>query len=81
MESHSKEGKIQVTEKVCDFAKENFLLEERGEISIKGKGVMTTYFVVGKKSAFQKEIPEYPSLFSKSEPILESYDSEVDSAS
>ncbi|MEM9923601.1 MAG: adenylate/guanylate cyclase domain-containing protein [Cyanobacteria bacterium P01_D01_bin.50] len=49
MESHGLSGKIQVTfdtyERLCD----EFILEKRGEISVKGKGKMITYLLIGKK--------------------------------
>jgi class 3 adenylate cyclase len=52
MESHGEPGKIHVSETAYHALKERFDFERRGEIEIKGKGAMTTYFLVGvKKSA------------------------------
>ncbi len=47
MESHSEPGRIQVTRKVWDHLKDDFVLEPRGEIEIKGKGKLNTWFLEG----------------------------------
>jgi len=49
MESTDPEGRIQVPEDVYRRLSHAFDLEERGEIDIKGKGVMRTYYLVGRK--------------------------------
>ena len=49
MESHSLNGKIQITEPTYNLIKEKFLIEERGIIDVKGKGEMKTYFLISKK--------------------------------
>lgn len=49
MESSGLEGCIQVTEDVFASNKDHFIFERRGQISIKGKGEMTTYLLTGKK--------------------------------
>jgi len=49
MESSGKEGSIQVSEAVYERLKDDFALEKRGTIEIKGKGAMDTYFLTGKK--------------------------------
>ena len=48
MESTGEPGKIQVTEKIYQQLKEKFVFEERGRIAVKGKGEMTTYWLLGK---------------------------------
>jgi len=48
MESHGVSGKIHVTEDFYNILKDNFKFEYRGEIDIKGKGKMPTYFLVSK---------------------------------
>ncbi len=50
MESHGKPGYIQVTETTYYHLKNEYLLEERGTISIKGRGDMITYWLLGKRS-------------------------------
>ncbi len=50
MESSSEPGRIQVTEETRRYLLEEFALEERGLVDIKGKGLLQTWFVVGRKS-------------------------------
>ncbi|WP_353930351.1 adenylate/guanylate cyclase domain-containing protein [Okeanomitos corallinicola TIOX110] len=47
MESHGVVGKIQVSETTYLHIKEDYKLEKRGEIKVKGRGMMTTYFLIG----------------------------------
>lgn len=47
MESHGEAGKIHVSEEVYVALQEKFIFEERGEIEVKGKGRMRTWFLVG----------------------------------
>ncbi|MEL7035737.1 MAG: adenylate/guanylate cyclase domain-containing protein [Cyanobacteria bacterium J06592_8] len=49
MESHGTPGKIQVTDTTYQRLKQKYQLEERGIISVKGKGEMYTYFLTGRK--------------------------------
>ncbi|WP_254174276.1 adenylate/guanylate cyclase domain-containing protein [Planktothrix pseudagardhii] len=49
MESSGEPGRIQVTEATYERIKDQYHFEKRGKISIKGKGEMTTYWLVGKK--------------------------------
>jgi class 3 adenylate cyclase len=55
MESHGMPGKIQISEatyKNLGKRRQNYILEERGSIKVKGKkDKMRTYFVLGKKPA------------------------------
>ncbi len=46
MESHGMPGQIQVTEAVYQTLCDRFQFERRGEIAIKGKGTMTTYWLL-----------------------------------
>lgn len=48
MESHGVPGRIQVTSTVRDALVDSFLFEDRGPVEIKGKGLMDTYFLVGR---------------------------------
>jgi len=51
MESSGEEGKIQVSEAIYDQLNEEFELEARDPIEIKGKGRMQTWFLIGRKPA------------------------------
>jgi PAS domain S-box-containing protein len=48
MESHGFPGKIQVTAATYERLREEYEFEKRGTIQVKGKGEMTTYFLVGR---------------------------------
>lgn len=47
METTDVEGRIQVPQDVYDRLKRDFVFEERGDIDVKGKGVMHTWYLVG----------------------------------
>ncbi|MGB7274630.1 MAG: adenylate/guanylate cyclase domain-containing protein, partial [Geitlerinemataceae cyanobacterium] len=49
MESSGLPTKIQVSQETRDRLQDKYILEERGEICVKGKGNMTTYFLTSKK--------------------------------
>lgn len=49
MESHGEAGKIHVTESVYHQLKNQFIFQERGLIDVKGKGEMSTYFLIDKQ--------------------------------
>ena len=49
MESHGLSGYIQVTGAVYEQLKERYLFEERGEITVKGKGDTSVYWLKAKK--------------------------------
>ena len=46
MESNGLPGKIQVTAATYERVKEQFVFEERGNIAVKGKGTMLTYWLI-----------------------------------
>ena len=48
MESHGTAGEIQVTESTRALLAASFDLEERGSITVKGKGEVLTWFVRGR---------------------------------
>ncbi len=50
MESHGISGEIQVTEQTYNLLKDQYSFVERGEIEIKGKGLMKTYFLKERKT-------------------------------
>jgi class 3 adenylate cyclase len=49
MESHGEPGKIQVSRDTRELLADDFLLEHRGTIHIKGKGTMETWYLLGRK--------------------------------
>lgn len=49
MESTDSVGQIQVPEDVFHRLKDDFVLRERGDIEIKGKGSMRTWYLIGRK--------------------------------
>jgi adenylate cyclase len=49
METTGVEGRIQVPQDVYERLKSEFVHEERGEIAVKGKGVMRTWFLVAQR--------------------------------
>ena len=50
MESHGVQGRIHCTQAVRDQLKDSFRFESRGNIEIKGKGSMPTWFLLGASS-------------------------------
>jgi adenylate cyclase len=50
METTDVEGRIQVPNDVYERLNHKFLFEERGEVEVKGKGVMTTWYLVGRRN-------------------------------
>jgi adenylate cyclase len=51
MESHGLPGKIQITEALHELLGDDFVYESRGEIDVKGKGRMTTWFLEDENKA------------------------------
>lgn len=49
METTDEEGQIQVPQDLYERLKERFILTERGDVEIKGKGVMRTWFLLSEK--------------------------------
>jgi ligand-binding sensor domain-containing protein/class 3 adenylate cyclase len=49
MESSGEPGRVHCTEEVYNLLKDMFDFEVRGEIEVKGKGMMRTYFIIGEK--------------------------------
>lgn len=49
MESTGQAGKIQVTARAYELLKDDFILEERGLIDVKGKGMTLTYWLLDEK--------------------------------
>ncbi|MEC4806164.1 MAG: adenylate/guanylate cyclase domain-containing protein [Jaaginema sp. PMC 1079.18] len=53
MESHGLPGCIQVTESTYYLLKDRYIFQERGCLTIKGKGMMRTYFLIKKTPEFK----------------------------
>jgi len=51
MESTDSVGRIQVPEAMYERLKHQFVLQERGQIDIKGKGCMRTWYLIGRVAA------------------------------
>jgi len=49
MESTGVEGRIQMPQDVYERLNDQFLLEDRGEVEVKGKGMMHTWFLVAQR--------------------------------
>ncbi len=49
MESHGEAGRVHVSEEVFTALQGKFAFEERGEMEIKGKGMMRTWFLIHKQ--------------------------------
>jgi adenylate cyclase len=49
MESTDSVGRIQVPETIYEVLRDTFVLQARGSIDVKGKGVMRTWYLVGRK--------------------------------
>ncbi len=54
MESHGMPGQIQVTRVTYELLKDDFVLERRGTVNVKGKGDMETWYLVGLKDGVAK---------------------------
>jgi adenylate cyclase len=60
METTGSIGKIQVSQDVYERLRDEFALEPRGEIEVKGKGRMRTWFLLARKSHTAVEISPIP---------------------
>ncbi|MCV7019043.1 adenylate/guanylate cyclase domain-containing protein [Mycolicibacterium aichiense] len=49
METTDPEGRIQVPQDVYDRLRDRFVLEERGDVDVKGKGLMHTWYLVERR--------------------------------
>ena len=49
MESQGEPGSIQVTATTYERLKHQYILEKRGEVDVKGRGQMTTYWLLGRQ--------------------------------
>jgi adenylate cyclase len=51
MQSHGTPGRIQVTRATYELLKDEFELEPRGTIEVRGKGEMETWYLISRKEA------------------------------
>jgi guanylate cyclase len=49
MQSHGTPGRVQVTRATYELLKDEFVLEPRGTIEVRGKGQMETWYLVGRR--------------------------------
>jgi class 3 adenylate cyclase len=49
MQTHGTPGRIQVTRATYELLKDEFVLEPRGMIEVRGKGEMETWYLVGRR--------------------------------
>jgi class 3 adenylate cyclase/GAF domain-containing protein len=52
MESHGIPGRVHCSDVFYELLKDKFIFEDRGEIEVKGKGIMHTYFLAGQRIDF-----------------------------
>lgn len=68
MESTGKAGAIQVTEETCQILQQfGYTFEQRGLVTVKGKGQLLTYYLQGKV----KNPPSSPMLITTMDPVPE----------
>ena len=60
MESSAATGHIQVPQNVYERLRGEFVFEERGDVEIKGKGVMHTWYLVGHRTQTAQAAPGSP---------------------
>ncbi len=54
MQTHGSPGRIQVTRATYELLKDDFVLEPRGTIEVRGKGAMETWYLVAKRDATRR---------------------------
>ena len=70
METTDVEGRIQVPHDVYERLNHAFLLEERGNVDVKGKGVMHTWYLVGRRDDYAvRTAVEVPASSSSNAPV------------
>lgn len=55
MESQGVPGRIQITSETYELIKDDFICEPRGQIEVKGRGKMETWFLIGEKNGKNRE--------------------------
>jgi adenylate cyclase len=54
-------GRIQVPQVVYERLSDRFLFEERGDVDVKGKGVMHTWYLIGRHVQRERSAAGQPS--------------------
>ena len=62
MESQGTRGQIQVTRETYELLKDEFELEPRGTVAIKGKGDVETWYLVGRRDSDSTEEAQSPAI-------------------
>ena len=62
MESQGTRGQIQVTRETYELLKDEFELEPRGMVAIKGKGDVETWYLVGRRDSDSTEEAQSPAI-------------------
>lgn len=70
MESTDVEGRIQVPQSMYERLKDDYVLEERGVVDIKGKGPMHTWYLVGRRNGDASHDAELQSLSGQTAPSV-----------
>ena len=61
METHGTPGRIQVTRATYELLDDEFVLEPRGTVSIKGKGDVETWYLVGQRAGDPATVNDFAS--------------------
>ena len=70
MESTDVEGRIQVPQSMYERLKDDYVLEERGVVEIKGKGPMHTWYLVGRRNGDASHDAELQSVSGRAAPSV-----------
>jgi adenylate cyclase len=62
MESTDVEGRIQLPQSMYERLKNDYVLEERGVVDVKGKGPMHTWYLVGRRNGHTSHAAELQSV-------------------
>jgi adenylate cyclase len=62
MESTDVEGRIQLPQSMYERLKNDYVLEERGVVDVKGKGPMHTWYLVGRRNGHTSHVAELQSI-------------------
>ena len=69
MESHGTSGRIQITAATKELLEDEFVCEPRGSITVKGKGEMEVWYLIGRRADLGAEAAVHPEAAATSEVI------------